>query len=105
MRIAGVIVGLIFAFGALIAAAIELIKWVREGTYEVVSLGQIWSSIDANSLVGLGALIEKDVSPGLWTDVVVPLLSLPAWLPLGLIGLGILLAARRRPRRRHTFRS
>jgi hypothetical protein len=91
--------GWLLLFGALIAVVIELFKFVTSGTYAVVALGEIWYNIHANSEVGLQAFVEKSISPALWTNVIVPLLSLPAWLVLGLPG-GILLLLFRHRRHR-----
>ncbi len=74
--IVGLIVGWTLVLGALAALAI----------YQFAALGAIWASIHANSLVGFGAVVEKSISPALWTEVLVPLLSQPAWLVLGAPG-------------------
>ena len=61
--------------------------------------GELWAAIDPNSLVGLGSLIENRVDPDLWVDVMLPILTWPAWLFAALPGLVLVLAARpwRRP--------
>ena len=106
MRRTGWLLGWVFVFGALVAIAIDLFKWIRDGAYVFVSLGDIWAGINTNSLVGFGALIEKSVSPTLWSDILVPLLSLPAWTVLGAIAAILLILFRKPPRRRrHSFRS
>ena len=57
------------------------------------STAELWASIDTNSIVGFGSLIENKVDPDLWTDVVLPVLTWPAWvLPLALAALLILVA-------------
>lgn len=57
--------------------------------------GELWASIDPNSLVGLGALIENRIDPDLWVDVVLPMLTWPAWVIPG--GLGVILILLARP--------
>lgn len=57
-------------------------------------LGNLWASIDSNSLVGLGSLIENHVDPDLWVDVVLPVLEWPAWLLPAVLGLILVLATR-----------
>ena len=43
------------------------------------SIAEVWASIDANSLVGFGSLVENEIDPDLWVDSILPLLGLPAW--------------------------
>ena len=74
--IVGLIVGWTLVLGALATLAM----------YQFDALGAIWADIHANSLVGFGAVVEKSISPALWTEVLVPLLSQPAWLVLGAPG-------------------
>ena len=74
--IVGLIVGWTLVLGALATLAM----------YQFDALGAIWASIHANSLVGFGAVVEKSISPELWSEVLVPLLSQPAWLVLGAPG-------------------
>ncbi len=77
------------AGGILLLAALALLAF-RPGD----SAGALWASIDPNSLVGFGALVEKKVDPDLWTGAVLPVLRWPAWiLPLAL-GAAAALAAR-----------
>lgn len=87
---------IVLILGALlvVAAVVLLIRDAAE------ALGYLWFTIDANSLVGFQALIEKKVDPDLWTSVFLPLLDWPAWiLPLAL-GAILVLAARPWKRRR-----
>ena len=49
------------------------------------SVAETWYEIDANSLVGLQALVEQRLDPNpedpmLYWDVVFPVLNAPAWL-------------------------
>lgn len=64
--------------------------------YTSLSLGDLWAMIDANSLVGLQALIEKDIDPDLWLDVGLPLLGCPLWAITALVSAVLLLVRRRR---------
>ena len=67
------------------------------------ALGSLWASIDTNTLVGFGALIEKKVDPDLWSGVILPVLDWPSWIVPLVLGAIMVLAARpwkRRDRRR-----
>ena len=84
--IAGRIVGWLLLFAALVALFVELFRWGRDGVYHVAAVGEVWVAINANSLIGFGAVIEQRLSPWLWLEIIVPLLTLPAWLVLGAPG-------------------
>lgn len=57
------------------------------------SAGELWASIDPNTLVGLGSLIENRIDPDLWVDTVLPVLTWWAWVfPAGLGAILVLLA-------------
>ena len=66
--------------------------------YRLISGGELWFRFDGNSLVGFQALIEKNIAPWLWSDIVLPVLRGPAWaIPLVPAALMLVFA---RPRRR-----
>ena len=84
--IAGRIAGWLLLFAALAALIFELFRWGRDGVYQAAAVGEVWVAINANSLIGFGAVIEQRLSPWLWLEIIVPLLTLPAWLVLGVPG-------------------
>lgn len=94
-RILGIAVAVLA--GACAVAAVLL--WLVAGDTTAASVAGIWVRVDANSLVGLQALIENRISPSLWPPVRMAV-SLPAWLVLGVVAALLLLAGRRR---RHGF--
>ncbi len=73
-----------------------LMIWAAGG-YRPVSLGSIWYNIHANSLVGFQALIEKSLGSLVWMPIQF-LLTLPAFLVLGIPGLVLLIWCRPRHR-------
>jgi hypothetical protein len=81
------------------ASALAEIVTVARGGQGLISLGWIWFQIHGNSLVGFQALIEKSISPAVWQPVQY-LLTLPAWLVLGIPGviLGLCCRSLRRAR-------
>ena len=97
----GRLIGAALLFGALITLAMEALGWWLDGAWEIVSLGAAWASVNANSLVGLGAFVEKSISPWLWMEIMVPLLTLPLWLYLVLPGAALLIFSWRE--RRHSI--
>ncbi len=105
MRRRGKTVRLISAallLGAAVSLAMEALGWWRDDVWEFITLGAAWAGVNANSLVGLGAFVETSISPWLWSEIMVPLLTLPLWLYLALPG-AVLLAVSRRKRRRSNF--
>ena len=94
------IVRLLGAVLLLIALAVfghEVYNAVTAGGYRLISGGELWFMFDGNSLVGFQALIEKNIAPWLWSDIVLPVLRGPAWaIPLVPAALLLVLAGRRR---------
>jgi hypothetical protein len=74
-----------------LATAGALAPVVIQGAHPTISLGWLWFQIDGNSLVGFQALIEKRVSPALWTPIQTVLIW-PVWLALGIPGVALALA-------------
>ena len=91
------LVGLILLLVALAVFGHEVYRAIGYGGYRLISGGELWRNANANSLVGFGALIEKNIAPWLWWDIVVPVLSVPAWvIPLVPAVLLLMLGRRRR---------
>jgi hypothetical protein len=89
-----------FGIGLLVAgaaAAVAEFLATLQGAPSTLSIGAIWFRVHANSLVGFQALIEKGVTPAVWSPIQW-LLTLPAWLVLGLPGLLFVLLCRNRTR-------
>lgn len=85
MRRLGFWLGTVLLACGVIAGLYELVTWARG--HAPTSLGSIWFRIHGNSLVGFQALIEKRISPMVWSPIQA-LLIWPTWLvliPPGLI--------------------
>ena len=96
VRLVAVVLALVF----LAVLGHEFYKAAGAG-YRLISGGELWFMFDGNSLVGFQALIEKQIAPWLWSDIVLPVLRGPAWaIPLVPAALLLLLGRRRR---RHSF--
>lgn len=59
-----------------------------------VSLASMWAGLEPGSFAGFQALVEGSLGGAAWTTVHW-LLALPAWIPLGVIGILLLLGRRR----------
>ena len=98
----GRLMGVALLLGAFLTLAVEAFGWWRDDVWEIATLGAAWAGVNANSLVGLGAFVENSISPWLWVEIMVPILTLPLWLILGLPG-AVLVLTTRRGRRRSIF--
>ncbi|MFZ3235361.1 MAG: hypothetical protein WA417_11500 [Stellaceae bacterium] len=94
------VVGWILLLAGLSVLVRDVVAWFDSKTWAPIALGQLWYEFDRSSLNLAQAVVQRYVSPLLWDRVVVCVLS--CWASVALIGLGaaILLAARRKPRRR-----
>src|SRR5205809_4377142 len=52
--------------------------WWSEGALRLLSLGDLWSRIDLDSLSHAQSTVQSHLSIGLWSGLAVPLLKLPA---------------------------
>ena len=95
----GRLIGAALLLGGLISLAMEAFGWWRDGAWEIVTLGAAWAGVNANSLVGLGAFVEKSISPWLWIEIMVPLLTQPLWLYLAAPGAVLIIISWRKRRR------
>jgi hypothetical protein len=74
------ITALVLVAAAVVLLAVGLIEY---GSLAKPAIASIWAMIDANSLVGFGAVVEQKIDADLWINVVLPFLTWPAWiLPL-----------------------
>lgn len=97
MRALFYVLGIILLVTAGACAVAELLHMTAGSGYQPVSLGSIWFNIHANSLVGFQALVEKQISPAVWSPIQF-MLEWPAWLVLAPLGLILAIACRRKQR-------
>ncbi len=95
-------VAILFLLAALGLFAYEIVGAISGGGYDLIAGGELWADIHANSLVGFGALIEKNISPWLWGEIIVPILLAPAWAIAVVPGLVLAILCRSR-RKKQAF--
>ena len=95
-------VAILFLLAALGLFAYEIVGAISGGGYDLIAGGELWANIHANSLVGFGALIEKNISPWLWGEIIVPILLAPAWAIAVVPGLVLAILCRSR-RKKQAF--
>ncbi len=93
------IIACLFLLAALGLFAYEIYGAISSDGYALVAGGELWSRIHGNSLVGFGALIEKNISPWLWSEIIVPILLAPAWAIAVVPGLVLAILCRTRHKR------
>lgn len=100
MRSAVSVLGAILLAAAFVLAGYDATRSIAERMIQVTKLGDVWSAIHRNSLLLLQPAIERHVEPWtgdwLWDPVMLTLLTSPAWLVPGLIGLILFLLGRKR---------
>ena len=95
-------VAILFLLAALGLFVYEIVNALTGGGYNLIAGGELWANIHANSLVGFGALIEKNISPWLWGEIIVPILLAPAWAIAVVPGLVLAILCRSR-RKKQAF--
>lgn len=94
--IAGRIIGWLFVFLAVAAAARDIAAWIDTGSYVAMPLGQLWFEIDNASLNLVQAVIQRYVFPELWDPVIVTVLLAPAWFVFAVPAIVLMVLCRRR---------
>jgi hypothetical protein len=100
------ILGWILIAVALFVAAVAFALWFGNQNFALVA-GQLWYQLDPQSLNLTQVIVQRYLHPALWDYVLLPLLQKPAYqaFPIAflspfVLGLVIVLAFRRRERRR-----
>lgn len=84
---------------ALLALVLDGVRSIAANALVVKSLGEVWYMLDVASLNLTQAVIQRNVHPLLWDPVLQWILTLPAWLVAGILGLLLLyLGRKRRPK-------
>ena len=101
----GRLLGWVLLALALIALGGDGLRWLESGQLEFAALGEVWFRADPGSLNLLQAVTQRYLLPQLWDPGVITLLSWPAVMVLGGLGLLLLVIFRKRkpPSRRARF--
>ncbi len=99
--IVGRILGWLITLAAVLILGAELVGFVRTGAYKIISGGELWSDIDLASLNFLQAVIQRYIHPMIWDPVLIAVLRAPAWVPFGVVGMGISWLCRKRRKKRN----
>jgi hypothetical protein len=98
MRLIGRLIGLALLAGAFAAAVIDGAKSIAASHLVLTPLGEALYAAFPNKMPLLQPFIERQIHPLLWKPVLYNILLAPTWLALGVVGIALLYALRKRPR-------
>jgi hypothetical protein len=93
------VLGWLLLAGAVVALGADLLRSARAGTIETQPIGAIWYALSPDSLIRAQAAVQAYIHPAAWSRGIFPLLTMPAWVPAGFLGVVFLLVTRRGARR------
>lgn len=96
--IVGRVLGWILVFAGIFILATDLFGWLDDGVLAFVTAGELWFTFHNGSLNLIQAVTQRYIFPELWDPILVTVLLWPAFLVLGVPGLILSWAFRRRPR-------
>ncbi len=97
MRFIGRLIGLALLAGAFAAAVIDGARSIAASHILFTPLGETLYWAFPNKMPLLQPLIERQIHPLLWDPILLHLLLAPTWAALGVLGLALLYALRKRP--------
>ncbi|WP_300299517.1 hypothetical protein [Ferrovibrio sp.] len=96
----GRIVGWLLLALAMLALGGDGLRWLESGLPHLISLRDFWTHFDPNG----PALLQSLLPPVIWDPAIVTILTWPAGITLGILGVALLILFRKRPpRRRQRF--
>lgn len=95
--IVGRVIGWILIATAIALLVTDIIAWINTGALAFAVTGELWFTLHSGSLNLLQAITQRYIFPALWDPIIVTVLLLPASLVLGVPGLILSYACRRRP--------
>jgi hypothetical protein len=97
--IVGRVIGWLVLLAGLSVLTRDVIVWIDTKIWAPVAFGQLWYQFNRSSLNLVQAVIQRYLSPFLWSPIIVNILLCWAFAVLIGVGVLILLLARKRPLR------
>ena len=85
-------VGWVLVCLALAALGYEVLLAAANGTWRMIAAGELWYTLDRNSLNLTQAITQRYLHPALWDPLFQSLLTWPAWSLLGAPGVALVVA-------------
>lgn len=92
--------GYLLAIIAVAAVGYEAWQAVANDGWKMIALGELWFTLDAQSLSVSQAGIQRYVAPWLWEPVITTILLWPGWAVSGVPALLLIWVGRKRGGRR-----
>lgn len=92
----GRVIGWIFVVAAIAILVRDIIAWIDTGALAVAATGELWFTLHSGSLNLLQAITQRYIFPALWDPIFVTVLLWPAFVVVGVPGLILSYAFRRR---------
>nr|WP_298683369.1 hypothetical protein [uncultured Dongia sp.] len=89
------VIALVLLAAAALLLVLDVLQSMLSNSWNGVALGYLWSVMSPLSLQGFQRFIEDSVSVLLWQKLLLPILMLPSWVLLGILGLLMLVFGRR----------
>ena len=94
MRLIGRIIGFLLLAAGFVALVLDGTRAIAEGRFSPMPLGGLGHQLFKERFLLLQPGVERHLHPALWQYVIQPLLELPAFPLLGLLGLLLLFLSR-----------
>ncbi|WP_321397227.1 hypothetical protein [Emcibacter sp.] len=86
---------LCLAFALLVTGA-DLLRILEIRQVDLLSLAELWALVGESSLMSLEDLVVSGRFPGVWQDVILPFLAIPATIFFIVLGVLFLFSCRKR---------
>ena len=94
------VLGYLLAIIAVAAVGYEAWQAVANDGWKIIALGQLWFTVDAQSLSVSQAGIQRYVAPWLWEPIITTILLWPGWAVFG-VSASLLIWVGRKRNNRH----
>lgn len=91
-------IGLWILAGAFVAAVVDGMKSIAASTLVTTSARTAWSELAPSTLGALRGMVESHIGAAAWQSVDLTVLALPTWAVLGVLGAGLIVLGRPRPK-------
>ena len=92
------VLGWLLLAGAVAALIPDILRSIRAGVVDTQPIGALWYAAAPGSFTHTEAWVTAYLDRAVW-DGIFRLLTMPAWLPTGFLGIVFLLVTQRRARR------
>jgi hypothetical protein len=81
------ITALVLLAAGAVMFVLDIMERLLSTSWNGMALGYLWGVVSPGSLRGAESFVETHLSVGTWQQVLLPLLMLPAWVALLVLGI------------------